>query len=75
MSEEREREPFPREDPRETGMGDQMPEENPEGQGAEGGEAQGPESGAGGAQAPDTSRDSAAEGDPGTATGNPDAAG
>jgi hypothetical protein len=68
-----EREPFPREDPRETGMGDQMPEENPEGQGAQGGEHQGPESGAGGADAPDTSKPG--ERDPQRATGNPNAAG
>ena len=71
MSEERE--PYPTEDPRQTGMGDQLPEENPEGQGADGGETQGPESGAGGADAPDPApdRDSA----PDKATGNPDAAG
>jgi hypothetical protein len=62
------------EDPRKKGVGDQQPEENPEGQvpGA-GGDEQGPQSGAGGADAPDTSHPQ--EGDPGRATGNPDAAG
>ena len=75
MSDQQDDDATPTEDPRQTGMADQMPEENPEGQGAGGGERQGPESGTGGAQAPDTSRDSAAEGDPGTSTGNPDAAG
>jgi hypothetical protein len=68
-----ERDPVPTEDPRETGMGDQMPEENPKGQGAEGGERQGPESGAGDSDAPGTSKPG--ERDPRKATGNPDAAG
>ena len=68
-----EREPFPTEDPRQTGMGDQVPEENPEGQGAEGGEKQGPESGTGGTDAPDPAPDR--DSGPGKATGNPDAAG
>jgi hypothetical protein len=68
-----EREPFPTEDPRETGVGDQMPEENPKGQGAEGGERQGPESDAGDTDAPDTSKPG--ERDPRKATGNPGAAG
>ncbi len=71
MSEERE--PYPTEDPRQTGMADQYPEENPEGQGADGGEEQGPESGAGGTEAPDPAPERDSE--PGKATGNPDAAG
>jgi hypothetical protein len=71
--EEREREPFPTEDPREKGMADQYPEENPEGQGAGEGQEQGPESGTGETPAADTS--SGSEGDPGQATGNPGAAG
>jgi hypothetical protein len=75
MSHQQGDEATPTEDPREQGMGDQMPEENPEGQGAGGGERQGPESGAGGAHAPDTSRDEGPEDDPGRATGNPNAAG
>jgi hypothetical protein len=75
MSDQRDDDATPREDPRETGMADQMPEENPEGQGAGGGERRGPESGARGTQAPDTSRDDGAEEDPGRATGNPRAAG
>jgi hypothetical protein len=68
-----EREPFPREDARETGVGDQMPEENPEGQGAQGGERHGPESDAGETTAPATSKPG--ERDPQKATGNPHAAG
>ena len=75
MAEERENEPVPREDPRETGMGDQLPEENPDQAAPRGGEDQGPESGAGGTDAPDTSRGAGPEDDPGRATGNPDAAG
>jgi hypothetical protein len=75
MSEQRDDEAVPDEDPRQTGMADQMPEENPEGQGPAGGERQGPESGAGGAEAPDTSRDAGPEDDPGRSTGNPKAAG
>jgi hypothetical protein len=75
MSHQQGDEATPTEDPREQGMGDQMPEENPEGQGAAGGERQGPESGTGGTQAPDTSRDEGPEDDPGRATGNPNAAG
>jgi hypothetical protein len=75
MAEEREDEPFPREDPRETGVADQMPEENPDATTPREGSGQGPESGAGGTDAPDTSRGSGPEGDPGRSTGNPDAAG
>jgi len=75
MSHQQGDEATPTEDPRQQGMGDQLPEENPEGQGAGGGERQGPESGAGGTQAPDTSRDEGPEDDPGRATGNPKAAG
>src|SRR3954463_3771760 len=75
MSHQQGDEATPTEDPREQGMGDQMPEENPEGQGAGGGERQGPESGAGGTQAPDTSRDEGPEDDPGRATATPNAAG
>ena len=62
---EREDDAVPDEDPRQTGVADQMPEENPEGQGA----------GDGGADAPDTSRYAGPEDDPGRATGNPNAAG
>jgi hypothetical protein len=68
-----EREPFPTDDPRQTGTGDQLPEENPEGQGAGGGERQGPESEAEDADAPGTSSDE--DSDPDKATGNPNAAG
>jgi hypothetical protein len=76
MADEREQAPFPREDARETGMGDQMPEENPDATTPrEGSEGQGPESGAGGTDAPDTSRERGPESDPGRATVNPDAAG
>jgi hypothetical protein len=75
MSDQQDDDATPTEDPRQTGMGDQLPEENPQGQGADGGERQGPESGAGGADAPDTSRDAGPEDDPGRATGNPNAAG
>jgi hypothetical protein len=70
---ERERdEPDLSEDPRKKGVSDQMPEENPEGQVPDG-DSQDSETGAGGADAPDTSHPQ--EGDPGRATGNPDAAG
>ena len=75
MSDQQDDAATPSEDPRQTGMADQMPEENPEGQGAGSGEHQGPESGAGGAHAPDTTRESGPEDDPGRATGNPSAAG
>jgi hypothetical protein len=73
MDDDREREPFPTEDPRDKGMGDQLPEQNPEGQGAGGGERQGPESGARQREAPDN--DAERDSGPETATGNPDAAG
>jgi hypothetical protein len=75
MAAEREDEPFPREDPRETGMGDQMPEENPDATTPREGGGRGPESGTGGADSPDTSKDAGPEGDPGRSTGNPGAAG
>ena len=67
------------EDPRKKGVGDQQPEERPEGQvPGSGGEEQGPSApttspAPGGTDAPDTSHPQ--EGDPGQATGNPDAAG
>jgi hypothetical protein len=70
---EEEREPFPAEDPRQTGMGDQLPEENPEGQGAEGGQRQGPETDPRAPGGHDPQRP--VETDPRKATGNPDAAG
>jgi hypothetical protein len=69
-----EREPFPTDDPRQTGMSDQLPEEQAEGQGAGEGVTQGPESGTENVPAPDTS-ESEEESDPGRATGNPKAAG
>jgi hypothetical protein len=72
MSDQREDDAVPEEDPRQTGVADQMPEENPEGQGAGGGEGEGD---GGDPDAPDRSRGSGPEGDPGKATGNPDAAG
>jgi hypothetical protein len=75
MADDQENEPFPREDPRQTGMGDQLPEENPDSTTPREGDAQGPESGAGGSTAPDTAKDSGPESDPGRATGNPRAAG
>ena len=68
---EREDDAVPTEDPRQTGVSDQLPEESPEGQGAgDGGRANdAPE-------APDTSPDGdGPEDDPGKATGNPGAAG
>ena len=65
------------EDPRKKGVGDQQPEESPEGQvpGSGGDDAgrTGREAGPPGGDAPDTSHPQ--EGDPGQATGNPDAAG
>jgi hypothetical protein len=70
---EREDDAVPDEDPRQTGVADQMPEENPEGQGAGGGERQ--RSGTDNPDAPGTSPDDGPESDPGRATGNPDAAG
>jgi hypothetical protein len=77
MDEHEHDEPDFSEDPRKKGVSDQQPEENPEGQvPGSGGEDAGPaapESGPGGADAPDTSHPQ--EGDPGRATGNPDAAG
>jgi hypothetical protein len=61
------REPFPTEDPREKGATDQNTEEQP-------GEGEGRPADAGPSpDAPDTSHEE--EGDPGQATGNPDAAG
>jgi hypothetical protein len=77
MDEHEHDEPDFSEDPRKKGVSDQQPEENPEGQvpgsGAEDPGPAAPESEAGGADAPDTSHQQ--EGDPGRATGNPDAAG
>jgi hypothetical protein len=61
------RDPFPTEDPREKGATDQNTEEQP-------GEGEGRRADAGPSpDAPDTSHEE--EGDPGQATGNPDAAG
>jgi hypothetical protein len=65
-----EREPFPTEDPREKDVGDQYPEENPGGTVPR---ERDPERGDDDVDAPGTSHES--EGDPGQATGNPDAAG
>lgn len=62
-----EREPDVSEDPRQKGTGGQLPEEGHEGEGAGEGRP-GTEGRGGGAPAP-------ADGDPGQATGNPDAAG
>jgi hypothetical protein len=70
---EEERAPFPTDDPRQKGTGDQYPEENPEGQAPAEGAEQGPSSGTGDTPAPSTS--SPQDGDPGQATGNPRAAG
>ena len=67
---DREDDAVPDEDPRQTGVADQMPEESPEGQGAGGAERQRRDP-----DAPDTSRGDGPEGDPGKATGNPRAAG
>jgi hypothetical protein len=76
MSDQQDDDATPTEDPRQTGMADQMPEENPEGQGAGSGERQNSQkSDAGGTDAPGTSRDEGPEDDPGRATGNPNAAG
>src|SRR3954465_14203596 len=75
MSDQRDDDATPCEDPRQTGMADQMPEENPEGQGAGSAERQGPESGAGGTDAPDTSRAAGPEDAPGGATATPTAGG
>jgi hypothetical protein len=74
MSEERDA-ATPDEDPRQTGMADQLPEENPEGQGAGSGRGDATESGTDEPDAPDTSREGGPERDPGKATGNPRAAG
>jgi hypothetical protein len=63
----------PTEDPRETGVADQLPEENPEGQGAGGGERQKRDTDD--PDAPDTSPEGGPEGDPGRSTGNPRSAG
>ncbi|MCW3050360.1 MAG: hypothetical protein JWO74_4644 [Solirubrobacterales bacterium] len=77
MDEHERDEPDFSEDPRKKGVSDQQPEENPEGQvpgsGGDDPGAPAPESGTGGADAPDTSHPE--EGDPGRATGNPNAAG
>ena len=75
MSEASEREDnaVPDEDPRQTGVADQLPEENPEGQGAGGAERQRRDTDD--TDAPDTSPGDGPEGDPGKATGNPRAAG
>ena len=70
---DREDNAVPDEEPRQTGVADQMPEENPEGQGAGGGERQ--KRGTDNPDAPDTSGDDGPESDPGRATGNPRAAG
>ena len=69
-ADKREDDAVPDEDPRQTGVADQMPEENPEGQGAGDRERQqrGPDD-------PDTSSGRGPEDDPGKATGNPNAAG
>ena len=73
MSDQREDDAVPEEDPRQTGVADQMPEENPEGQGAGAGRQE--TSDADDTDAPDTSSGAGPESDPGKATGNPDAAG
>jgi hypothetical protein len=70
---DREDDAVPDEDPRQTGAADQMPEENPKGQGAGGGERQ--KRTTDNPDAPDTSDDEGPESDPGRATGNPRAAG
>jgi hypothetical protein len=70
---EREDDAVPDEDPRQIGASDQMPEENPEGQGAGGDERQ--KRTTDNPDAPDTSSDDGPESDPGRATGNPRAAG
>ena len=67
----REDDAVPDEDPRQTGVADQMPGENPEGQGA--GDAERRRRDTDNPDAPDTSEDP--ESDPGQATGNPRAAG
>jgi hypothetical protein len=76
MDEHERDEPDFSEDPRKKGVSDQQPEENPEdqvpGSGGDDPGAPAPESGTGGADAPDTSHPE--EGDPGR-TGNPNAAG
>jgi hypothetical protein len=75
MSDQQDDDATPSEDPRQTGMADQLPEENPEGQGAGSGERRNTKSGDAATDAPDTSRDAGPEDDPGRATGNPNAAG
>ena len=70
---EREDDAVPAEDPRQTGVADQLPEENPEGQGAGGAERRRGDTDD--TEAPDTSPGDGPEGDPGKATGNPRAAG
>lgn len=63
----------PSEDPREQGTGQGYPETDREDATPREGTDEGPEAGTGETPAPDTSGDH--EGDPGQATGNPDAAG
>jgi hypothetical protein len=70
---DREDDAVPDEEPRQTGVADQRPEENPEGQGA-GGDKR-PRSDEDGPDAPETSREGGPEDDPRRATGNPRAAG
>ena len=73
---EREDDAVPDEDPRQTGVADQLPEENPEGQDAGGGAPRRQDADdTDDPDAPGTSRDGGPEGDPGKATGNPRAAG
>ena len=70
---DREDDAVPDEEPRQTGVADQMPEENPEGQGAGGGER--PTRGTDTPAAPDTPGDAGPASEPARATGNPRAAG
>ena len=73
MSDQRDDDAVPTEDPRQTGASDQLPEENPGGQDAGSGERQ--KQTTDNPDAPDSSRDDGPENDPGKATGNPRRAG
>jgi hypothetical protein len=73
MSDPRDDDATPTEDPRQTGASDQLPEENPEGQGAGSDERQ--QRTTDNPDAPAASSGEGPEGDPGKATGNPRSAG
>jgi hypothetical protein len=73
MADQEEDPAVPTDDPRQMGMAEGYPEENPEATTGGGDEGQGPERHADNPDAPSVSSDD--EGDAGQATGNPNAAG